>query len=1180
MRKMKKKNVLILKKYFALTAIYLIISLTFFTARALAVLNYDISGDNDVSGFARRSGDIIKINVTADSNVSFETTSGQYTSVPLDCTGSGAGSVSCFYGFDQSEISTNINNIPFMLKQGDDGKPLSKVGNLFIDGDAPNPTYLDVNKTGEGLSFKYSFTDYPLVSGATSGTTSEACDGSGIGHIEIIVQGRSIYVEDITDTKNCTVSGEQFANLSNTYNDKIYYTVIARDRVGNEYNSGVVEMPGDFRAPVIANTFKIMKNGVELSTLSSSVQTTADIVVQVEDSALSLNPGTNIGYIYGDLSNMNLNPAVSMNPEYKNAKADCIRESGNLYTCTFSNVSIRPGSVDAGIKITATDVDKNTASKDIKAIFNLNDNAGTVLYLGPLKTHCTSDLTKCYLRTGTQIIRAELDTTSSYNRSVIYIDVDGEQRFALCKLDDVWVCTGVYDVLEDTGSLNLIIAESHDDYGNIITSDIQRTIYVDNTPPQNTSDLTVTNSNNNVGCSVAGDTLTFNTKIRDTSAELKIYVNTTKFTMDDVQTGTCTSDGNDNWDCTLDIKDFMSTPTVAPINQSIIVEDLAGNQLPIPYMFNVCKASSNSPPNVIFGVTPRGTIPTIDRRTASFLPVKTYIPLSIDIQTGATLMYLTVDNCKGLGDNGLNVVDSGNYFIPNYGTTPTLVLYIGNKGAQLPNNTLDVNCSISARVRIGPTVYTQEEQYTFPISLDMYNNPLGVVDAATNDEMNVVRAHLRDIDKELKTRNAIDSVLGNLCKIAEGIGKANSIAQAVKAVLYTVFMVMQLAGATVAAQSAWSAVQTTLGGIHGVVTKWIWPPGIIPTGVGGGIIKGVCLVYTCKFLDVGTYTGLLVELGSSAVGKFGANLMGTSTTSQSSTSITTSGSQSDNSVPIVSKVGDNYFVEYPTGDEESAANEQEANNMVNEYAKNFPLTSIKPISVTGIQQPVAQLSASDIDKQLNPSLAKTVTVPKISPMQNYAKYMSSALNGHQWIVNPYMSIHYDDTCNPAIIYNLKKDKQINCMYLNCLQKQVAYGLPKIVCDGNYKLNQCLYLDSADYVLNGRGSALSAFWRGITGSLASSSEALTIQTVYTAYCWSDYQPMGHLKDINLNARGLHSAICGLAGSTFALKEILDFSKNPFNEFRTMNPAANKDYCSGIDYSEAADTSSTSQGYYTE
>jgi len=75
-------------------------------------------------------------------------------------------------------------------------------------------------------------------------------------------------------------------------------------------------------------------------------------------------------------------------------------------------------------------------------------------------------------------------------------------------------------------------------------------------------------------------------------------------------------------------------------------------------------------------------------------------------------------------------------------------------------------------------------------------------------------------------------------------------------------------------------------------------------------------------------------------------------------------------------------------------------------------------------------------------------------------------------------------------------------------------------------------------------------------------------------------MGHLKDINLNARGLHSAICGLAGSTFALKEILDFSKNPFNEFRTMNPAANKDYCSGIDYSEAADTSSTSQGYYTE
>lgn len=64
--------------------------------------------------------------------------------------------------------------------------------------------------------------------------------------------------------------------------------------------------------------------------------------------------------------------------------------------------------------------------------------------------------------------------------------------------------------------------------------------------------------------------------------------------------------------------------------------------------------------------------------------------------------------------------------------------------------------------------------------------------------------------------------------------------------------------------------------------------------------------------------------------------------------------------------------------------------------------------------------------------------------------------------DPYKSIHTARSCLylDAIIYNLRKERQINCMYTRCLEDNAVNGLPTDICELQYKERQCLYVDGA------------------------------------------------------------------------------------------------------------------------
>ncbi len=1160
---MNKKNLANLKKYFAIASIYLIISLTFFTAHAMAMLNYTISDDNGVSGFASREGDSIKIDVTANSNVSFVVgqNTENYAEIPLDgCTFNNVtGLVNCLHPFRPTDINTNIENIPFVLKQ-ESGTPAILTGNLYIDGLAPQEDYFNVTKDGNGLYFDYSFTDY--LTDTSEGKT--ACEGSGIGYLEIDVQNRPIFPPIEITTENCTVSGTFFKNFSNSYNDKVRYSVIVRDRVGNEYRPGPKEISGDFRPPLIANTFKIMKGGEELTVLSTNAETDGDVVVQITDTSL------NTSNVYGDLSNLNINPAVNI--PYKNIEAGCVKESGDTFICTFRNISLRPASAELSITLTAKDNDGNPATKTLKKVITLGDNPGTVLYLGPAKSHCTSDMKQCYSKSGRQFLYAEIDAVSSYNITPIYLGVGDDQTFAICRLNNTWTCTGMYNI-QGVNSISMYVAESYDDYGNMLESNVQRTIIIDDAEPSNISGITVTSNNNNMDCAVVGDELTLKVKVQEANPELKIYVNTSGFTSHAQQKGACTLN-NGVYDCELKIKGFSSVASKNP--RIIILEDLAGNKHSLPYTFEVCQSVATATPNVIYDVNTQNTV-SINRRTASKISVNAYIPVKFNIQEGAKLMYLRVEKCAAPGISGLDVMGPKHYFMPNYGDQTTLVLAIGHEGAMLPEDHLDINCTISARVRVARTVFTQDERETFTIKVATENVSIGLIDDNTNEAINVVKKRLRQIDKELKNVEGINKILEGACKLAEGLGKANSVMQTVRAILYPIALGLYMAGWTaVAGKGMWGAVQAGIGQFHKIVSSYIWPPGVLPVGKGSssasGLLKGygvgsavkyMCMVYTCKLYDVGTYTGLVFEAVSKGVGGYSE---GTTTVTKTST---------------VSQSG-------TVGTSESKWSSVSSDN--NYKSKSTKLVVSTPTSAPGYDKggtgyirtttTTTTLLKTTVRYDSMTSGSKTGIASR-EAIANRGESLTNALNGHQWVIDPYKSVHYDGACIPAQIYNLKKEKQINCMYIACMQSQAETGIPKVMCDGDYKINKCLYLDSAEFILH-HGDIWQSMFNGIADALANSGLGLVISTLYLIFCKKDLIPAPDIAGMNIESpEAFRSVGCGLAGSYFGIQEMVNAAKNPFMLMRSkLNPTEKQDYCKGIDYSEASDVYVEGEGGFSD
>ncbi|MBI2139431.1 hypothetical protein HYU14_00790 [Candidatus Woesearchaeota archaeon] len=164
--------------------------------------------------------------------------------------------------------------------------------------------------------------------------------------------------------------------------------------------------------------------------------------------------------------------------------------------------------------------------------------------------------------------------------------------------------------------------------------------------------------------------------------------------------------------------------------------------------------------------------------------------------------------------------------------------------------------------------------------------------------------------------------------------------------------------------------------------------------------------------------------------------------------------------------------------------------------------------------------------------------------------------------DPYKSIHYaeDSRCYPAIIYNKKKEKQIKCLYRNCIQNHLSAGQPTTICDFAYKERECLYVQSAQYLKNGYKGFFDNLFKAllkyavflIIGHWLAEGKCKVYFTPGTDAICADPPP---------SAGATYSVLCGTIGALFAYMEISSIMQSKFGFSDDKTELQGPDFCSG-------------------
>lgn len=157
-------------------------------------------------------------------------------------------------------------------------------------------------------------------------------------------------------------------------------------------------------------------------------------------------------------------------------------------------------------------------------------------------------------------------------------------------------------------------------------------------------------------------------------------------------------------------------------------------------------------------------------------------------------------------------------------------------------------------------------------------------------------------------------------------------------------------------------------------------------------------------------------------------------------------------------------------------------------------------------------------------------------------------------MDPYKSIHAARACLciPGIIYNLKKDKQIKCMYRNCLQERAEAGLPTDYCDKVHRERQCLYVEGAQWKALGTHEVFD-FFQNLVGLIVRNLPAVVAAEAWSGACREYVYGVGaeciYAYSIPLTYQNfeLRAVGCHVAGAGLQLMQVGSFMDVDFDKY---------------------------------
>ncbi|MBU1199516.1 MAG: hypothetical protein KKF46_06775 [Nanoarchaeota archaeon] len=824
------------KKLIALFMIYLIISLMFATAFVFATIyKAEAFGQDEVPGIIRSEDNlVIRTESVMPVSVSALFTNNSFVQMNCDTI---ATPISCAY---TQSINNVTGKITATVKEATSGD--TKTVEAYVDNRPPVISTFATSSTGKDVQTTYTIVDQ------ASTYFPNVC--SGVKKVELYLN-QQLVNSTSHDVGDCNVNGVLKGTIPN-FVGKVNISIVVYDYLDLSANKTGTQVFIDNVAPTIMTTATVYKIGTESEIEKVSTQSTreikADVIVEVEDDAIA--PSNSV---FGDFSSFDRTSPTSQ----KNIAASCQRQGWNkTYTCKFSNIKLMPADASLNFVVTATDQVGNTANQSLSARFTVVNDAGEVIKIEPKGTKCSGST--CYMKGGLAEVTADISTQSTYNNSEVKIN--GAQT-KCTPSSGKWLCAVNMSVSSATFTLS-----GFDDLGNSISGQSTGTYIVDGAPPQLIGEINTTPV-----CPTASESLVIEFNVTDAqSPEVTAWANTLSISDDNETRATCTQiEGY--WNCVLTVGALKSRGIST--NIQVGAEDYVGNKMSASVPVKIC-VNVDEVPDLIEKIKTRGTLPKIDRKTASKITLE--VPIGLEIvkkSNDVEILERSIVDCSATA-----CINGQAYLVNELTLKPMMILplkYYASCGEDWDEeDKVEVNCTQEFKIKHGLKIYTQREIETISAKLDVYNQPLGGIDKNFKKKTTEIKKQIISLDKQIAKREKVYKVLGAICSLAESLGKVNSLLQAVKTVLYGISLAIPIVG-----EAIWASGQGVIGTFQSFVDSTIWPQGWVPIppfapcvvgpppacgvpfpgNLPGLVIKLTCSVYTCKLYDFNTY----VDIGMS-----------------------------------------------------------------------------------------------------------------------------------------------------------------------------------------------------------------------------------------------------------------------------------------------------------------------------
>ena len=633
-------------------------------------------------------------------------------------------------------------------------------------------------------------------------------------------------------------------------------------------------------------------------------------------------------------------------------------------------------------------------------------------------------------------------------------------------------------------------------------------ITVDLTPPEIRS-VKMINDSLTADCPINGDTIHYEIKAFDQTPQ--VYMTTNGINVSTTRTfdGYCgNTSGSGDWKCDL----FIDKIVPFHRNGTILfeVEDFAGNKAKFDKSITICKGDLITNPNFV-NVTLGNTIPnSIDRKIASLTNHLILVPMSYTTKQDVRVVRTDDDDCI----NSLQYVYEGYPVntINAFSHNPMLSLKL--RQGQYPSP-VPISCQMRLRLRAGTTVFVKPELENITFNVNFNDNSLGNLNDAINQKLSAVNSDIQATQGKIDSKEKQLKMLKTICETAKMIGQINSLLQKVKQLMGHILL-GPLSTCTAAVPALCLAKSQMECGCPSL-TCGPCVAGKMPSCINQELtncnsIFGKIWTSICKPLSkfdeiVRKYIwpqGYLPDFGGDGLDAIGLLLI---------------------KYPCMIQY-------YCVGMEEILG------NMIMEGANTYVFPQIEasfsgstpPSGTSPLQTPSSPGGAA----QQPTNAGGTGVIGDI---------VGAVIQPGGGDLDPYKSVHLQGACVPAQMYNLMKEKQIKCMYRDCLKNHLNTGISTTACDVALSERECLYIEGAG--AKGRGSLFSS----ALGGLKDFKRVffLLAGIAYKMYC-QDYIKMHQQMCQNPPATAYTGPltappkerinICSITGTVITLKELME------------------------------------------